>query len=120
MNLRKITNQKRVRRTKRTRARIFGTADKPRLVVFRSNRFIYAQLIDDSAQRTLLSASDRGLDKGAKTKNKSALAEAIGEALAKKADAAGIKRVVFDRRAYAYHGRVKALAEGARKGGLKF
>lgn len=105
-------------RRRRARAKIFGTAIRPRLAVFRSNRAIYAQLIDDSAQKTLLAARSAEI-KEKKLKGKIAVAEAVGELLAKKAKENGIKEAVFDRRGYAYHGRVKALADGARKGGLK-
>lgn len=109
----------RKRRQRRVRARIFGTAAKPRLAVFRSNRAIYAQLIDDTAHRTLLSASGAELGKDALKKSKTGVAREVGELLAKKAKDKGITAAVFDRRDYAYHGRVKALAEGVRKGGVK-
>ncbi len=101
----------------RIRSRVAGTAQKPRLSVFRSNKFIYAQIIDDTTGRTLVASSSRSLtEKVAKT-DSSVL---VGKALAEKALAAGISEVVFDRGGYLYHGRVKALAEGAREGGLKF
>lgn len=109
--------QTRKRRAGRARARIRGTSERPRLSVFRSNTAIYAQLIDDEAGKTILSISSRGM-KG--EKGKAALAEKVGESLAKKATEKGIKKVVFDRGRYLYHGRVKALAESARKGGLQF
>lgn len=111
---------KRRERTKRAvRAKISGTPERPRLSVFRSNLHIYAQLIDDVAKRTLVSAStleDEGLPEGKRVE----VSSAVGERLAQKALAAGIETCVFDRNGYRYHGRVKALADGARKGGLKF
>jgi large subunit ribosomal protein L18 len=101
----------------RIRSRVTGTAQKPRLSVFRSNKFIYAQLIDDVAGTTLVSTSSRALtDKSAKS-DSSVL---VGKEIAEKAIASGIVEVVFDRGGYLYHGRVKALAEGAREAGLKF
>jgi large subunit ribosomal protein L18 len=96
-----------------------GTAERPRLNVFRSNRGIEAQLIDDIAGKTLASASHLGLAKSFKG-NKSEQAEAVGKALAAAAKKAGIEACVFDRGGYLYHGRVKALADGAREGGLEF
>lgn len=101
----------------RIRSRVFGTAQKPRLSVFRSNKFIYAQLIDDLSGNTLVATSSRSLTDKTPKSDSSVL---VGKALAEKALAAGIVEVVFDRGGYLYHGRVKALAEGAREGGLKF
>ena len=119
MNPRKKLNNIRLRRVGRTRAKIFGSAARPRLAVFRSNKFMYAQLIDDTVGRTLASVSSKEI--GAKAKqSKTKAAELVGELLAEKAARAGIKQVVFDRRGYAFHGRVKAVAEAARTGGLKF
>ena len=120
---RKILNKTRVRRKQRTRAKIFGTADKPRLSVFRSNRYTYVQLIDDMAGKTLVSASTKEIEK-TKSKLPGAnpkvlLAEQLGELIAKKAVEKGIKKAVFDRGKYKYHGRIKAVAEGMRKGGLQ-
>jgi len=110
--------QKEKRKT-RVRIKIKGTAKKPRLSVFRSNKRIYAQLIDDGARKTLLAASEKEIK--SKTKQvKTEKAKLVGEVLAKKALKKKIKQVVFDRGSYRYRGRVKALAEGARKGGLKF
>lgn len=106
---------KREKRKIRIRAKIKGTAQRPRLSVFRSNKRIYAQLIDDEAGKTLVAERERELGKGTKTER----AGLVGEKLAQKAIKKGIKTVVFDRGPYRYHGRVKALAEGARKGGLK-
>jgi large subunit ribosomal protein L18 len=105
----------RERRHRRVRAKVAGTAERPRLVVFRSEKHIYAQLVDDVAQRTLLSVTDNGL-----TGKKSEKSAAVGKRVAEKAKAAGISKVVFDRAGYRYHGRVKAVADGAREGGLEF
>lgn len=104
------------RRHARIRARISGTTERPRLVVSRSLSFIYAQLIDDTTGKTIASANDMKVKKGSKVER----ATAVGEELGKKAEKAGIKTCVFDRNGYKYHGRVKALAEGARASGLKF
>jgi large subunit ribosomal protein L18 len=110
------------RRHIRVRKRLSGTPDKPRLAVFRSLNHIYAQIIDDTAGHTLASATD--LEAGVKSqkdgKKKSEVAGLVGEALAKKAKEKGIATVVFDRGGFKYHGRVKAFAEAARKGGLTF
>lgn len=103
-------------RKKRSRAKVSGTAEKPRLVVFRSNKYTYAQLIDDSQGRTLAAASTKDLKRGQK---KTEAAKAIGELLGKKAKELGIKNATFHRSAYKFHGRVKAVAEGARGAGLK-
>jgi large subunit ribosomal protein L18 len=110
--------QARMRRHRRVRAKVEGTAERPRLVVFRSNRGIFAQLVDDASGRTLAAASWTALagSSGSKTEQ----ASEVGKALAKAAKAAGIERCVFDRGGYLFHGRVKALAEGAREGGLQF
>ena len=110
--------QRRERRHKRVRKGISGTAERPRLVVFRSNRGIAAQLIDDVEGKTLAAAS--WLDKrGAKGAKRDQAAE-VGKLLAQNAKKAGVQRVVFDRGGYLYHGRVKALADAAREGGLEF
>ena len=101
---------------RRIRGRISGTQERPRLCVFRSNKQIYAQVIDDVAGNTIVSASSKGITEG----NKSEIAAKVGEAVAKKALEAGINTVVFDRNGFLFHGRVKSLADGARKGGLKF
>lgn len=113
----KQTIQKRERRKARTRSKIFGTASKPRLSVFRSNKHLYAQLIDDEYGRTMAQASSKSLDK--KTGSKSELALEVGKRLGEAAKKLGIGAAVFDRGAYKFHGRVKAVAEGARQGGLK-
>jgi large subunit ribosomal protein L18 len=103
----------------RIRTKISGTAQKPRLSVFRSNKDIYAQLIDDATGTTLASANSRQKDIAAQSGNKSEKSALVGKALAEKAKALGIETCVFDRGGYLYHGRVKAVAEGAREGGLK-
>ena len=109
----------RLRRHRRVRAKVHGSAERPRLVVFRSNRGIEAQLVDDETGQTLASASHLGLAKSFKG-DKTAQAEAVGKALAAAAKEAGVDTCVFDRGGYLYHGRVKALADGAREGGLEF
>ena len=109
----------RERRHRRVRGKVRGTAERPRLVVFRSNRGIFAQLVDDDAGRTLAAASWVALKSSFKG-DKSGQAAEVGKLLAKNAKAAGIDAVVFDRAGYLYHGRVKALADGAREGGLSF
>ncbi len=108
----------RERRHKRVRAKVFGTAERPRLVVFRSNRGIEAQLVDDLEGKTVAAASWLHLSqaKGSKTDQ----AAEVGKLLAQRAKDAGVESAVFDRGGYLYHGRVKALAEAAREGGLKF
>jgi large subunit ribosomal protein L18 len=111
-------DNKRLRRHKRVRARIKGTAKVPRLCVFRSNKHIYGQLIDDEKGKILLSVKDLEIKKPAK--DNIVIAKEVGKLLAEKAIAKKYKKVVFDRAGYKYHGRVKALAEGAREGGLKF
>ena len=100
----------------RIRGRISGTPERPRLCVFRSNKQIYAQLIDDVAGRTLCSASSKGITEG----TKSEIAAKVGQNVAKIALEAGISTVVFDRNGFLFHGRIKSLADGARQGGLKF
>ena len=111
--------QARERRHRRIRGKVVGTAERPRLAVFRSNKGIFAQLVDDESGRTLAGASWLGLPKSFKG-NKVEQAAEVGKAVAAAAKKAGIEEVVFDRGGYLYHGRVKALAEGAREGGLKF
>ena len=113
----------RQRRRRRSRKRITGTPEKPRLTVFRSHKNIYAQIIDDSAGRTLVSASSQ--EKPLRTRlgdggGSKAAAAVVGQSVADKATQAGIKRIVFDRNGYSFHGRVKELADAARKAGLKF
>ena len=109
----------RLRRHRRVRKRVVGTAERPRLAVFRSNSGIEAQLIDDQAAKTLAAASSLHLKKTLKG-NKTAQAAEVGKTLAEAAKKAGVEAVVFDRGGYLYHGRVKALADAAREGGLKF
>ena len=108
-------NSQRIMRHKRVRKNISGTSEMPRLNVFRSNTQIYAQIINDETGTTLVSASSLGMEAMPKKEQ----ANKVGEAVAKKAIEAGISNVVFDRNGYLYHGRVKEVAEGARKGGLK-
>ncbi len=115
----KEKRKKRQRRARRVRAKLLGTAQRPRLTVFRSNQHVYAQLVNDSQSQTLASASDLEIKKTGK-QPKTELAKLVGQALAKKAGALKISQAVFDKGAYKYHGIVKALAEGAREGGLKF
>ncbi len=100
----------------RIRGRISGTAQRPRMTVFRSNKQIYVQLIDDLAGKTLVAASSKGIENGTKIE----IAAVVGQNIAKKALEAGITEVVFDRNGYLFHGRVKSLADAARQGGLKF
>lgn len=111
-----IKEQKRLRIKHRVRNKISGTAARPRMSVFRSNKRIYVQIIDDIAAKTLVSASSLGMEKLPKREQ----AAKVGEIVAKKALEAGITAVVFDRNGYLYHGRVKEVADGARNGGLKF
>jgi large subunit ribosomal protein L18 len=122
MNREKAKQQRRLRRRKRVRKHVVGTAERPRLSVFRSLRHIYGQIIDDGRARTLCAASSR--DKALAGKlaaggNKDAAAT-VGKLLAERAVAAGIRKVTFDRGGYRFHGRVKALAEAVREGGVKF
>jgi len=110
----------RTRRHLRVRKKVWGSTARPRLVVFRSTRHIYVQVVDDAAARTIVSAST--LDDGVRGTDgdKKALAAAVGKLLAERAKAAGIEKVVFDRGGYRYHGRIAALADAAREGGLDF
>ena len=113
----KTVEQARGRRHKRIRGRLAGTAERPRLSVFRSNRAIWAQVIDDVTGTTLVAARSSEVDAAG---GKTAVAGRVGQLLAERAKATGIAAVVFDRSGYLYHGRVKALADGAREGGLEF
>lgn len=118
-----IKSRKEYRRNRirqRIRKIISGTPERPRLTVFRSNQQIYAQIIDDLAGKTLANASSRVKEIAAAKANKTEQAKLVGKLLAERATQAGIQSVVFDRNGYLYHGRVKALAEAAREGGLKF
>lgn len=111
--------EKRAKIKRRIRKNIFGTSERPRLSVFRSNKEIYAQVIDDVEGKTLASASS-AKNKATEGKAKAEAAAIVGKELAEKALKAGVDTVVFDRNGYQYHGRVKSLADGAREGGLKF
>jgi large subunit ribosomal protein L18 len=113
-------NIRRTRRKHQIRKRVLGTPAKPRLTVFRSARHIYAQVVDDLSGRTLASASTNEKGSKVETGGNTAAAKAVGKQVADRAKGAGIAAVVFDRNGYRYHGRVKALADGAREGGLKF
>jgi large subunit ribosomal protein L18 len=116
----RTTSEHRIRRHRRVRKKILGTAERPRLAVFRSNKHIYVQAIDDFAQRTLVSAST--MEVAARTGATATVdaAKQVGKTLGERAKAAGINRVVFDRGGFKYHGRVAALADGAREAGLEF
>ncbi len=100
----------------RIRGKISGTPERPRMTVFRSNKQIYVQLVDDMAGKTLAAASSKGIEEG----TKSEIAAKVGKAIAEKALALGVTEIVFDRNGYLFHGRVKSLADAAREGGLKF
>lgn len=115
----KTKKEKRITRKLRIKSKVSGTAARPRLSVFRSNTHIYGQIVDDEKGITLVSVSDLKLSKKDKV-TKTQVAEQIGEELAKKALVKKIKKVTFDRNGFVYHGRIKAIAEGARKGGLEF
>jgi large subunit ribosomal protein L18 len=110
----KATRRAKIKRS--IRSKVLGNAQTPRLCVYRSNKAIYAQLIDDTKGVTLAASSSQGIDKGTKTE----IAKEVGKLIAEKATANGIESVKFDRNGYLYHGRVKNLADGAREGGLKF
>jgi large subunit ribosomal protein L18 len=122
MKYRKALSQRK-RRHVRVRAKVQGTAARPRLNVFRSNAHMYCQVIDDIQGHTLVAASDLEdvvLEKAGEGANKAARAKAVGELIAERAKAAGVDAVVFDRGGFLYHGRIKAVADGAREAGLKF
>ncbi|HUL04192.1 MAG TPA: 50S ribosomal protein L18 [Gemmatimonadales bacterium] len=121
-SIHKITTRahERYRRHLRVRKKVRGTAARPRLVVFRSSKHTYAQLVDDDRGATLIGASDRSEGLTVEGKGKAGKGFAVGRLVAEKAKAKGITKVVFDRAGYRYHGRVKAVADGARKGGLEF
>src|SRR5438105_14626217 len=106
----------RLKRHLRVGTKVTGTPERPRLVVFRSLKHIYAQLVDDTANKTLATVSDLGIEQGKKAER----AAEVGKLIADRAKSAGVTRVVFDRAGYRYHGRIKAVADGARKGGLEF
>ncbi|HSW88954.1 MAG TPA: 50S ribosomal protein L18 [Candidatus Saccharimonadales bacterium] len=113
-----IKSKQKVQRQRRVRGKIIGTTETPRLSVFRSNNHMYAQLIDDVSKKTLFGMSEKHLTK--KEGTKTTIAKLLGTEIAKKAVEKKITKVMFDRGSYRYHGRVKALAEGAREGGLQF
>jgi len=115
----KEKRKKKERRKKRVRAKVFGTKEKPRLCVFRSKKNLWVQIIDDEKGHTLVSASSKEINLDKKIAKKE-IAFRVGKLVAEKALGVGIKKVVFDRKGYQYHGRIKSLAEGARKGGLQF
>ncbi len=112
--------ERRARLRRRIRKTVEGTESRPRLAVFRSNKEIYAQIIDDVNGNTIIAASSRDKDIDASKVNKSEAAKMVGKLIAEKAVKAGVETIAFDRGGYLYHGRVKSLAEGAREGGLKF
>ena len=118
----KVRREGRIRRHRRVRRKVHGTAVRPRLAVYRSNKHISAQLIDDASGKTLAAATDAKMKKAEAEgmEAKIAKAFAVGKDLAEKAKKAGVTAVVFDRGGYTYHGRIKALADGARSGGLEF
>src|SRR5687768_6454248 len=116
MGIPKTRSEKRYRRHQRVRKAVNGTAERPRLVIFRSLKHIYAQIVDDVQRKTLMTVSDSGIEGGKKTEKSAE----VGKQIAAKAKAAGITQVVFDRAGYKYHGRVKAAADGAREGGREF
>ena len=113
-------NQRRIRIKNRIRKIVSGTEARPRLTVFRSNKEIYAQIVDDVNGKTISAASSRDKDISSAKGNKSEVAALVGKAIAEKALKAGVETIAFDRGGYLYHGRVKSLAEGAREAGLKF
>jgi large subunit ribosomal protein L18 len=116
-----LTKQERRQRIKyRIRKKLSGTPERPRLCVFRSNKNIFVQLVDDESGKTLVATSSRIKEISAQKVNKTEQAQLVGKAIAEKAKAAGYDTVVFDRNGYLYHGRVKALADAAREGGLNF
>jgi large subunit ribosomal protein L18 len=112
----KTREEKRFRRHLRVRKKVAGTAERPRLVIFRSVKHIYAQLVDDVSRRTIATVASSDIAEGKKT----AKSTEVGKRIAARAKEAGITQVVFDRAGYKYHGRVKAVADGAREGGLEF
>ena len=116
MAIPRTKSEKRARRHLRVRKKVSGNPERPRLVVFRSLKHIYAQLVDDAAGKTIATVSDLSIDAGRKLERSAA----VGKAIAARAKELGIGRVVFDRAGYRYHGRVKAVADGAREGGLEF
>ncbi|MEK7569157.1 MAG: 50S ribosomal protein L18 [Patescibacteria group bacterium] len=120
MTIKLSKSEQRIRRHHRIRAKVIGTSERPRLAIFKSNSYIYAQLIDDTKGATLSAVSDMGLHGDKKAKTKTERARLAGAALAKSAKEKGVKEVVFDRGGFIYTGRVRAFADGAREGGLVF
>lgn len=120
MNRNKQKTIRRGRRRTGIRKRVIGTPERPRLAIFRSAKHVYAQVIDDLAGKTIASASSRDKDFSAEKTGNADAAKAVGAKIAERAKAAGVEAVVFDRGGYRYHGRVQALASGAREAGLKF
>ena len=122
MNHERYLSRQKLRRRRHVRKSVRGTADRPRLTVFRSLQHIYCQVVDDTSGKTLAAAStkDKDLRSGVKYGGNSEAAKAIGKAIAERAQAAGVKQVCFDRGHFKYHGRVAALADAARAGGLEF
>ncbi len=118
--MKQTKTQRRFRIKRRLKATVYGTSDQPRMSVFRSNKEIYAQIINDETGETLAAASSRDSDLTGKGSSKTEQAGLVGKNIAQKALAAGVTKIRFDRGGYLYHGRVKSLAEGAREGGLKF
>jgi large subunit ribosomal protein L18 len=119
MNRIELKNAQKARRKLRVRKKIYGTPERPRMTVFRSNKHTYVQVIDDTTGRTLVSASNREKELAA-VKNTVADAEKIGQAAAERMKQANITKIVFDRNGYLFHGVIKAVAEGARKAGIEF
>ena len=113
-------NEKRLRIKRRVRKNVSGTEARPRLTVFRSNKEIYAQIVDDVTGKTISAASSRDKDISSAKGTKSEIATLVGKAIGEKAIKAGVETIAFDRGGYQYHGRVKSLADGAREAGLKF
>ena len=116
----KAKRENRIKRHRRVRAKVKGTKEIPRVSVFRSNNHVFVQVIDDLGGKTLISSAIKPKGKTALKGNKTEIASKIGEMIAEKAKSAGISKVIFDRGGYKYHGRVKAIAEGLRRGGLQF
>jgi large subunit ribosomal protein L18 len=118
--MKQTKTQRRFRIKRRFKATLLGSAEQPRMSIFRSNKEIYAQIINDETGKTLVAASSRDKDVSEKASSKTEQAGLVGKLIAEKALAAGVSSIRFDRGGYLYHGRVKSLAEGAREGGLKF
>jgi large subunit ribosomal protein L18 len=119
-NIQKAKAKSHQRRKLRSKSKLFGTPERPRMTVYKSLKHIYAQLVDDQSQKCICGASSMTKDLAADQKKKTELAGKVGELIGKIASEKGITTIVFDRSGYLYHGRIKALADGARKSGLKF